>query len=54
MIAGALSGATTYGEGPGVWSAAAKGAVVGAIGAGLVGGVLALALRAGVEADAAA
>ena len=52
LIAGALSGASTYGEGRGVWSAAARGAVVGALGAGLLGGVLALALRAGVEARA--
>lgn len=52
LIAGALSGASTYGEGPGVWSAAARGAVIGALGASLLGGVLALALRAGVEAGA--
>lgn len=51
LIAGGLSGAVVYGEGPGVWPAAARGAVVGALGAGLLGGVLALALRGGIESS---
>lgn len=52
LIAGALVGAVTYGEGPRVWGATAKGAALGAGGATAVGGLLALALRAGISAAA--
>lgn len=51
LIAGGLSGAVVYGDGPGVWPAAARGALIGALGAGLFGGVLSLALRAGIESS---
>lgn len=49
LIAGALSGAVTHGQGAGVWTSAARGAVLGALGAGAVGSTLALALRAGID-----
>lgn len=49
LIAGTLVGAVTYGEGPRVWAAAAKGGLLGAGGATAVGGLLALALRAGIN-----
>jgi hypothetical protein len=54
LIAGALVGALTYGDGPRVWTAAAKGGFLGAGSATAVGGLLALALRAGINAPAPA
>lgn len=52
LIAGMLVGAVSHGEGPGVWGAAAKGALIGSIGATAVGAGLAYALRAGINATA--
>jgi hypothetical protein len=48
-VAGILVGAFMHGEGPGVWGSALKGALFGGVGASAVGGLLALALRAGFE-----
>ena len=51
FVAGTLVGAFMHGCGPGVWSSALKGAFVGAGSATAVGGVLAAALRSGIEAS---
>lgn len=53
IIAGGLSSAVTYGEGPGVWPATAKGALIGALGAGAVGAALAFLLRTGIPSATA-
>lgn len=49
LIAGSLVGAFTHGEGPGVWTAAAKGGFLGAGGATAVGAFFGVALRAGIN-----
>lgn len=49
LVAGSMIGAMRYGEGPGVWSAAAKGGLLGAVGASAFGSLLAVALRSGIE-----
>lgn len=54
IIAGSLVGAVTHGEGPGVWKAAAKGGFWGGGGATLLGTLVAMGLRAGIDARAAA
>lgn len=52
VVAGTLVGAARHGDGPGVWGAAAKGALVGGGALTAFGGLLALALRAGLNASA--
>jgi len=52
LVAGTLAAAVSHGEGPGVWLAAAKGAFVGAGSATALGGLLAIALRSGIEGSA--